>query len=571
MALMGGGPEASGMADWYEKTTLAALVDDAARRFGPREALYFEGVRWTFSQVQEQVNRTAQGLIQLGVRPGDKVSLWMPNRPEWIYVLFAVAKIGAVLVPINTRFRTSDMEYVVRQSETSTLITVDRSGPVGYVDMVREVCPEIEGGNPDDLQSGSFPELKRVLLLGESGYSGTLSWADVMGKAKGVAQGDIEGRHRQVSPDDTVLVMYTSGTTGFPKGVMHSHNILRNVTDAANRMGFTPRDVILMYLPLFHVFGLYEGPLMSMITGARMVLTTLFDPEECLRLIEQERVTAINGFDTHFHDLMSHPNCPETDLSSLRSGIFAAGMASTEPIARRAQKLLFPTITGWGMTEVGVGALLSFLDTPEDDRCLGSGYPLPGHEFKVIDPSTGESLPPSRMGELCVRGYAVMKGYYNKPVETATAIDAQGWLHTGDVATIRDDGFVSFYGRYKELLKVGGENVDPVEMEAFLLGHPGVGKVQVVGVPDQRLSEVPCACVVPKDGHDVTADDLISFCLGKLASFKVPRHVLFMEEYPMTSSGKVQKFKLREIAIEAVQLNAAGSGGSFAQRGSRGE
>jgi fatty-acyl-CoA synthase len=546
------------MAEWFEKTTLGALADEAARQFGRREALYFQGQRWSFTQLQEEVNCAARGLIRLGIQPGEKVSLWMPNRPEWIHILFAVAKIGAVLVPINTRFRTADLEYVVRQSDTTTLITVDRSGPVGYLEMVHQVCPEIEYGDPNDLHTEKFPELRRVLVLGDSPYPGTHRWVEIMSAADAVPQSEADSRQRQVDPDGTVLIMYTSGTTGFPKGVMHNHNVVRTAIDAANRMGMTPRDVILMYLPLFHAFGFYEGLLMSMVSGARIVLTTLFDPQEALKLVEQERVTVLNGFDTHFYELTAHPKCLTTDRSSLRTGLFAAGMASSEPVARRAQKLLFPTITGWGMTEVGCGAARSFLDSPEDDRCLGSGYPLPGYEFKVIDPATGQGVPSGTMGELCVRGYAVMQGYYKKPEETAKAVDSEGWLHTGDVVTMRDDGQVRFFGRYKELLKVGGENVDPSEVEAFLLGHPAISKVQVVGVPDQRLSEVVCACVVPEDGQVVTAGELINFCRGRLASFKLPRHVLFMQEYPMTSSGKVQKFRLRQLAMEALQLVQAG-------------
>jgi fatty-acyl-CoA synthase len=336
--------------------------------------------------------------------------------------------------------------------------------------------------------------------------------------------------------------------------VMHNHNILRNITDEANRMGITPRDVILMYLPLFHAFGLYEGPLMSMMTGARMVLTTVFDPAESLALIAQEKATMLHGFDTHFHDLMNHPHCATTDVRSLRTGLLAAGMASSEPTARKAQRLLCRTLTGWGMTEVGVGALLSFLDSSEDDRCLGSGWPLPGFEFKVIDPTTGQSLPPGAMGELCTRGYGVMQGYYKKPEETSSAIDADGWLHTGDMAIIREDGMVRFLGRYKEILKVGGENVDPVEVEAFLLQHPAINQVKIVGVPDERLGELGVACVVLHPAASVTAADLIEFCRGKLASFKIPRHVVFMKEFPMTSSGKVQKFRLCEVAIEDLKL-----------------
>ena len=545
------------MADWYEKTGIGYLVDRAARLFGHREALYYQGERWSFDQIKENVDRCARGLIGLGIQPGEKVALWMPNRPEWLHLFFAVLKIGAVLVPINTRFRTVDLEYVVRQSDAATLITVDRSGPIEYLEMVRQLCPEVDSGNPDDLRPEKFPELKRVVLQGDRRHSGVLALADVLSAGAAVLPRDLDARQRAVDPDGPALIMYTSGTTGFPKGVMHSHNIQRTVNDAANRLGMTSKDVILMYLPLFHAFGLYKGPLMATMTGVRTVLTTLFDPEESLRLIEQERVTVLHGFDTHFHELTSHPNCEKTDRSSLRTGILASGMASSEPAARRTQKMLCSTLSGWGMTEVGVGAALSFLDSSEDDRCLGSGFPLPGYEFKVIAPETGAGLPPGSPGELCVRTYAMMHGYYKKPDETAKAIDRQGWLHTGDLATIRADGQLRFIGRLKELLKVGGENVDPVEVEAFMLSHPAVDALQIVSIPDERLSEVPCACVVRKDGHEVSADELIDYCRGKLAGFKLPRYVLFMQEYPMTPSGKVQKFKLRELAEEALGLRVA--------------
>jgi fatty-acyl-CoA synthase len=254
---------------------------------------------------------------------------------------------------------------------------------------------------------------------------------------------------------------------------------------------------------------------------------------------------------------MNHPNCATTACSSLRIGLLAAGMASSEAVARRAQHTLCATVTGWGMTEVGVAGLLSFLDSSEDDRCLGSGWALPGYEFKVIDPATGQSVPPGTMGELCCRGYAVMQGYYQKPEETANTIDPGGWLHTGDLAIMRDDGMVRFLGRYKDMLKVGGENVDPVEVEAFLLRHPAVQQAKIVGVPDARLSEVGAACVVLHPGASATADDLLGFCRGQLASFKIPRYLLFVKEFPMTSSGKVQKFRLRELAIDELHLTDA--------------
>jgi fatty-acyl-CoA synthase len=542
------------MGDWFEKVSMGALVDRAAERFGDREALYYEGKRWSFVDLKAETDRVAKGLLALGIQPGEKVCLWMPNRPEWLSTMFAVMKIGAILVPINTRFRTADLEYVVRQSNSTTLIMVDRSGPVCYGEMVCELCPDLHQSDPDHVSAALLPDLQRIVVLGEQRLAGTHAWPDVLARGAIIPDAVLEDRHGAVDPDATALIMYTSGTTGFPKGVMHNHNILRNITDQANRMGVTPRDVILMYLPLFHAFGLYEGPLMIMVSGARMVLTTLFDPAAALVLIAQEKATMLHGFDTHFHDLMDHPTCATTDLRSLRTGLLAAGMASSEPVARKAQRLLCPTLTGWGMTEVGVGALLSFLDSSEDDRCMGSGWPLPGYEFKVIDPTTGRVLPPGSMGELCTRGYGVMQGYYKKPEDTAKAIDADGWLHTGDMAIRRDDGMVRFLGRYKEILKVGGENVDPVEVEAFLLRHPAVNQVKIVGVPDARLGEVGAACVVLNPGARVTATDLTEFCRGKIASFKIPRHVLFVKEFPMTSSGKVQKFRLREIIMEELKL-----------------
>ena len=545
------------MAEWFKKTTIGALVEDTARQFAGREALYFKGRRRTFCQFREDVERAARGLISQGISPGEKVCLWMPNCPEWLHIFYAVAQIGAVLVPINTRLRTEDLRYVLQQSDSATLIIKDRSGPVDYLAMVQEVCPEIRHCHPDSLVCDSFPELHKVVVLGDEQCLGTRSWKEVLSAGLDVPHKVLEERQSAVDPDDTVLLMYTSGTTGFPKGVMHNHNILRITTDSINRMGMTPNDVVLMYLPLFHAFGLYEGALMFLQSGARMVLTETFEAGEVLRLIEQERATMLHGFDTHFYDLTAHPDCERTDRSSLRTGLFASGMASSVPVARRTQELLCPTITGWGMTEVGVGVGMSFLDTPVEDRCAGSGYALPGYEFKVIDPETGESLPAGTMGELCTRGYAIMQGYYKKPLETAETVDEEGWLHSGDVATMREDGYIRFFGRYKDMLKVGGENVDPIEVEAFLATHPAIEKAQVVGVPDPRLSEVPCACLVLNDGQQLTPGDLDQFCRGKLAGFKIPRHLLLLEDYPMTSSGKVQKFRLREMALESLQLPTA--------------
>ena len=547
------------MSDWFHKQTVGALINQAAEKFGPREALMYEGRRWTFAQFRDEVGRVARALINLGVQPGDKVSLWMPNRAEWLFLFGAIAKIGAVIVPINTRFRTGDMEYLVNHSDSTALILMDRSGPVDYLDMLRQVAPEIDSGDAADLRPAAFPALRNVIILdderlGESRPPGVIGWDAMLAGADEAPAAELAQREAAVSPDDMFLLMYTSGTTGFPKGVMHCHNPIRTVVDAANRMGMSSRDVILMYLPLFHCFGLYEGPLMSWVTGARVVLTTMFDAGEVLSLLESERATVMDGFDTHFFDLTHHPDVDRIDKSCLRTILLAVGMASSEPTARLTQEKLCPSLSAWGMTEVGVGATRTFLDASIDDRCIESGHPLPGYEFKVIDPDTGDPLPPSTMGELCVRGYALMQGYYKHPEATAEAIDDDGWFHTGDVATMRDDGSIRFMGRYKDMLKVGGENVDPTEVEAFLLEHPAVNKAQVIGVPDPRLAEVACACIVVEPGQAISDADLDAFCRGKMASFKIPRHLVIMDDYPMTSSGKVQKYLLRQMAAEQLGL-----------------
>ncbi|MBI2160937.1 MAG: AMP-binding protein [Candidatus Rokubacteria bacterium] len=544
------------MAPWVTQPRVGDLPDQAAGRFGPWEALCFEDRRWNFIEFRVDVDRAARALMALGVSPGEHIALWLPNRPEWLHLFYAVAKIGAVVVPVNTRFRTRDLGYVLHQSDATTLITTDRAGSVGYLDMVRDLCPELDAGTPAGFRSARFPALRRIVAVGETGAPGVVPWTEALRAGDRVPEAELRSREAGVDPRGTVLIMYTSGTTGFPKGAMHSHCIVQTVADGASRWGITPREVILMYLPLFHTFGLYEGVLMSLVSGARIVLMERFDPGEALHLLARERATYLCGFDTHFHDLMEHPAFPATDRRGLRLGFLPAGLASTEPIARRANRAFVKTVSAYGMTEIGTGACRSFLDASEDERCLGSGYPAPGYEYKVVDPATGHWLAPGVPGELCVRGYAVMQGYYRKPEETAQVVDAEAWFHTGDMAVIDRDGFVRFMGRYKEMLKVGGENVDPAEVEALLVEHPAVSLAKVVGVPDPRLGEVSVACLVLREGHRVTEEEMLGFCRGKLASFKLPKRVLFFDDYPMTTSGKVQKFQLREMALARLARQA---------------
>ena len=520
------------------------LPASAARRWGGREALSFRGRRQTFTELAAGVDRVARGLMALGVRPGDKVALWLLNRPEWIEIAFAVMKIGAVLVPINTRLRTEDVAYTVDQSDSSTLILAERSGPIDYLGMVRELVPE--GAAPG---AGRLPKLKQIVVLGEQPRPSTVPWPMLIERGGAVSAAAIEQRAAAVDRDALAFLMYTSGTTGFPKGAMHAHQMIRNVTERGFRLAITEQDAIMMYLPLFHLFAFSEGMLMSLVTGARQVLTEGFDPAESLELIARERATIVHGFDTHYKELCEAHDRQPHDVGSVRTGIFAAGMASSIEIGRRARKLFGPLVSGYGMSEFGVGAAIGSLDSTEEQSCEASGYPAPGYEVRVVDPGTGRDRPAETPGEIFVRGYTLMRGYYNKPEATTAAIDADGWMHTGDMGLLRADGHLRFMGRYKDMLKIGGENVDPMEVEAYLMRHPAINLAAVVSYPDPRLSEVGVAFVRCEPGQTLAESDLLEYCRGRIASFKVPRHVFLVDEFPMTSSGKIQKVKLREEAL----------------------
>jgi fatty-acyl-CoA synthase len=536
------------MAEWYPKRSFGQLVDEVCERFGSREALVFGEERYTFDEVAARIDEVARGLINLGVMPGDHVALWLMNRPEWIFTMFALARVGAVQVPVNTRFRTHDLAYLLKQSDARYLITHDVSGPVDFLGMVREVVQMPAQGVA--VHDADFPELRRVVVLGERGHAGCVSFDDML---DGAGEVDLEvsaARAAAVDPDHPVFIMYTSGTTGFPKGVMHNHVMLRLVEERAFRLAITENDTILNYLPLFHLFSYSEAALMSMLTGARQVLTETFEPAACIRLVERERVTVMHGFETHLKDLSDAQQRLGADLSSLRCGLFAAGMQSGVPITRRAAEVLAPlvTVTGYGMSEMGAGTIVGSLGDSLEQRAETSGYPAPGYRFRIVDPASGAEQPVGTPGEITCKGYGLMMGYYEKPAETAACYDADGWFHTGDMGVQREDGYIRFLGRYKDMLKVGGENVDPMEVEGLLLGLDGVQQVAVVGYPDERLTEVPVAFVQRTDDSTLTEKAVLDYCRGKVATFKIPRHVLFVDALPMTSSGKIRKVELREQA-----------------------
>ncbi|OLC53816.1 MAG: hypothetical protein AUH77_09670, partial [Candidatus Rokubacteria bacterium 13_1_40CM_4_69_39] len=533
------------MSEWFSRQALGSLPADAARRWGAREALSFQGRRWTFAELSERVDRVARGLMGLGIAPGEHVALWMVNLPEFIDAAFAVMKIGAVLVPINTRFRTEDLAYVLAQSDASTLLIAERSGPVNYLGMVRQLAPSLETARAGEVREARFPRWKRVVVAAAEPRPEMLDWRALVRAGEQVDDVDLRNRAAAVDPEAAAFIMYTSGTTGFPKGAMHCHRIVRNLVDRAFRLAITPADTIMMYLPLFHLFGFSEGMLMSMVTGARQILTETFDPPAILALMAEERPTILHGFDTHFKDLMEALDRSPRELWRVRTGICATGMSSSVPVARRARHVFGRLVSGYGMSEFGAGAALGALDSTEEQCVEASGYPAPGYELKVVDPATGREQPGGTPGEIRVRSYMTMQGYYKRPEETAKTIDPEGWVHTGDMGLIRADGHLRFLGRYKDMLKIGGENVDPMEVEAFLMGHPAINLAAVVAFPDARLSEVGVAFVRLEPGEALGEAEVIDYCRDKIASFKIPRHVIFVAEFPMTGSGKIQKAKLR--------------------------
>ncbi|MEM7092280.1 MAG: AMP-binding protein [Actinomycetota bacterium] len=527
---------------------LGDLADRAAERWPTRTAVVFVDEagrehRETYAEFSASVDEVARGLIACGVESGDHVGVWMTNRPEWLHLMCAIGKVGACLVPLNTRYRADDMAFTVINARCSHLVVLDRSGPIDYADLLAGARAEIEAAG----------HLRQVIMLGEKA-DGCLLWADALANGAEVSADALAARAAMVDPDQLMMLAYTSGTTGLPKGVMHSHRPINNVRERAQILGHTRNDVHLNYLPLFHIYALSEISMVALLTGGAQVLFDAFDGDRALDAVERYGATVLHGFDSHWNDLLVAQEQAARDLSSLRLGSLPAGMESTTPIALRSQAFC-PTISGFGMSECWAFICVSSPSHSEDQRTTASGYPMDGIEVEVRDPETGAVIVDETPGQLYIRGYTVTSGYWDNPSATAATIDADGWLDTGDMAVLRDDGHVVFLGRYKDMLKVGGENMSPAEVEGYLLAMPGVSEVAVVAYPDERLAEVPVAYVVrAKDdpnahADDVTEDALLEPLRGRIASYKIPRAVVFVDAMPMTPSGKIRKIELRERAL----------------------
>lgn len=524
----------------YRDLTVGALLTALARDYPDHEALVYvdRDLRYTFGQLESVARQCAKGLLQLGVQKGERVAVWATNVPEWIILQFALAKIGAILVTVNTSLRAPELEYLLTQSESCALALIRGFKDVDYVATAGQIRRP--------------PHLRHVFYIGDETPDGMINLRDVFQAGQTVPDQALDAREAQVELDDVINMQYTSGTTGFPKGVMlTSRNIVNNGYWLGEGLGFTPADRLCLPVPLFHCFGCVIGVLGAYTHATCLIPLEYFDPHKVLEYVHKERATAIYGVPTMFLNVLEQPDFAEFDLTSLRTGIMA-GAVCPEPLMRRViHDMHVPEMTiAYGLTEASPAITMTPRHDSIERRTQTVGKVLPEIEVKIMDPVTGQTLPPNTPGELCSRGYNTMKGYYNKPDETRKAIDAEGWLHSGDQATLDQDGYVRITGRIKEIIIRGGENISPKEVEDVLRHHPAIADVYVFGVPDRRFGEEVAAAIRLKPDTSATEDDIKAFCREQLAHFKIPRFIRFVESFPMTASGKVQRFRLRELFVE---------------------
>ena len=532
----------------YRDVTVGELLTRLAAALPDREALVYETApRYTFAALEREARVIARGLIALGVQPGERAVVWATNVPEWVVLQFALAKIGAILVTANTSLRARDIDYLLRQCEAATLVAIRGFKEVDYIGELDAI----------GATSGRLPALQRLLFIGRDTPPGFTNYEALRRLADGVADAALDERARSIGVDDVINMQYTSGTTGFPKGVMlSSRNIVNNGEALGRVLGYTPSDRLCLCVPLFHCFGCVIGVLGAFTHGACLCPIEAFDAKRVLETIHRERCTALYGVPTMFIAELECADFTRFDLTSLRTGVMA-GALCPEPLMRRVMtEMHLPEITiAYGMTESSPGITMTPRDSSIAQRCQTVGPVLPELEVKIVDPATGAERAPGERGELCCRGYNVMAGYYNNPEATRAAIDADGWLHTGDEASIDADGCFRITGRIKDIIIRGGENIAPKEIEDRLREHPAVADAYVYGMPDEFFGEAVAAAVRLNPGAgDVRAEDLMAWCAATQAKFKVPRYLRFVTGFPMTASGKVQKFKLREEHQQLLSL-----------------
>jgi fatty-acyl-CoA synthase len=535
-----------------QEKTLGRILDETIAAYPDNEAVVYvdRDFRLTYREFGQVVDQMAKGLMALGVKKGEKVAVWASNIPYWVTLQFATAKIGAILLTVNTNYKTAELEYLLQQSDTENLFLMDTFRDTDYVQTVYDLVPELRTQERGYLKSKKFPRLKRVFFMGQEKHRGMYTIPELLAMGQMISDEEYLERQATLDPQDVVNMQYTSGTTGFPKGVMLSHhNIGKNGFWIGENQLFTADDRVCIPVPLFHCFGCVLGVLACVSHGSAMVILEGFNPLLIMTSVEEERCTALYGVPTMFIAVLEHRLFPKFDFSSMRTGIMAGSPCPVRVMRDVIDKMNMKDITiCYGLTESSPVMTQTRVDDPVAKRVETVGRPMPEVEVRVVDPETNAPLPTGAQGEVCCRGYNVMKGYYGMEEATSKAVDSDGWLHSGDVGMFDEDGYLHITGRLKDMIIRGGENIYPREVEEFLYSMEGISDVQVVGVSSRKYGEEVGAFVILKEGYDYAPEDVRDFCRGKIARYKTPKYVAFVREYPMTASGKIQKFKLREMA-----------------------
>lgn len=524
--------------------TIGEVLRKTALEFPEQEAYVYpeHGIRKTYKEFDEETDRLARAFMALGIQKGEHVAIWADNKREWLLTQFATAKMGAVLVTVNTSYQKRELEYLLKQSDSTTLLLADEFKGTSYIDVVHKVARE------------QVPHLSRIITFSDEQRQGMMTWSELEGLADQVTKEQLEERFSSLSNEDVINMQYTSGTTGFPKGVMLTHrNIVNNAQLVGDYIHLTEKDRLCIPVPFFHCFGCVMGTLSSVIHGTTMVILEQFHPKKVLQAVQDEKCTGLYGVPTMFIAELNESEFASFDLSSLRTGIMAGSICPMEVMKKVIHDMGASEITiAYGQTESSPVITQTKTDDAIEKRVSSVGRAHPGVEVKIIDPVTGEESPAGVPGELCTRGYLVMKGYYKNEEATKRAIDHHGWLHTGDIAVMDEDGYIDITGRIKDMVIRGGENIYPKEIEEFFYQHPSIQDVQVVGIPDAKYGEELMAWIILKEGHSVTEDEIREFAKGAIAHHKIPRYIEFTEGYPMTASGKIQKYMLRELGQQKV-------------------
>ena len=539
--------------------TIGDKFDQIVTEFPDNEALVVkhQEVRWTYNQLASAVHECARAFMAIGIEKGDRVGIWSPNRFEWVVVQFATAKMGAILVNINPSYRLHELKYALNQSGCKAVVIADQFKTSDYTRLMYDLIQGLENSDSKNIECQDVPNLKSVIRLHDEDIAGMHSWSDFLKKANIISPSELEERQASLTFDEPINIQYTSGTTGYPKGATLSHhNILNNGYFVARNMNFSNQDRLIIPVPLYHCFGMVMGNLGCMTHGATMIFASEgFEPQEVLKTVEEEKATALYGVPTMFIAELEDPGFDRYDLSTLRTGIMAGSSCPIE-VMKKVQTLMHmkDVQIAYGMTETSPVSTQTRIGTPIEKQVSTVGQIHPHVEVKVVDPESGVVVPTGQAGELCTRGYSVMLGYWNDEERTAQSIDSARWMHTGDLATIDEEGYVNIVGRIKDMIIRGGENIYPREIEEFLYGHPKISDVQVIGVPDKKFGEEVMAWIKLREGQTCDANEIKAYCKDHIAHFKIPKLFKFTSDFPTTVTGKVRKVEMREVSINELGL-----------------